>query len=179
MELANARKMVLIGLNEYKELMMCRGDRSNIDLSRQKHAILEDKSLSDSDKILLYNKMSQRSKALGADKRKEKYFEADINDHSSHERNTIFLEDPPLSSSKNDPIEKVKRKIDFSTPNSSEIDLTTTPVGEESHEVDDSLKRKKNLNRKKMIKPENKMAFKQGGSGWGGGGGISSWTILN
>lgn len=174
MELANARKMVLIDFNEYKKFMM-RGEESNTSvLSRQRNEILEDKSLSDSEKILLYNKMIQRSKVLEADKRKEKYFEVDRNVDSSLEKNIIFLEETPT---KKDPIENVKRKIEFSSPNSPEIVLTTTPVdggvNDDRHENSSSLKRKKNLNRKKLIKSEKKLAFKQDG------GGISSWSILN
>lgn len=176
MELENAQKMVLIDFNEYKRLVAVREESSTSVLSRQRREILDDKSLSDSDKILLYNKMCQRSKALETDKRREKYFESDRNEDSSHDKNIIFLEGS--SSSKKNPIENVKRKLKFSPPHSSDSEFKTTPIkdddGYERDEDDESLKRQKNLNRRKLIKSEKKRVSKQQS-----GGGIRSWSILN
>lgn len=175
MELSNAQKMVLIDFNEYKKFMKYKEEEESTtsDLSRQRREILDDKTLSDGDKILLYNKICQRSRALGADKRKEKYFESDSGVGSSPEKNIIFLEE---SSPKKEPIEKLKRKLEFTTPNSSDNDGD----GEEQkvRTDDESLKRKKNLKRKNLTKFEQKRVSKQRGGG-GGGDGIRSWTILN
>lgn len=174
----NAQKMVLIDFNEYKHLLMRNGESSTSGLSRQMLDVLNDKSINDQEKIFLYNKMKVRSKALSetSGDAKEKFFESTKvvkNDDFDLSRDLLFLND--AGDSRN-PEKSFKRKIDFSTPRSSEK-LFKTPTnydldGDE-HEggSEEHLKRMKDtrrMKRKSLIKPEKNQK----------GSGIQTWTML-